>query len=140
MHIFFIPLCLSLHFSTYAIILLCKPNFPFFFLQSKTRVCLFSTLPFVSDWQLRSHSRYSCIPSFCCGVAMNQVCEMEMRSLSLSASLSFQTSKRGYASNVFLRSWSAAKSYKWSRERERERWRKRVSRMQRKERGRRTKR
>lgn len=38
------------------------------------------------------------------------------RSLSLSASLSFQTSKRGYASNVFLRSWSAAKSYKWSRE------------------------
>lgn len=53
---------------------------------------------------------------------------MEMRSLSLSlplvlsqpASLSLQTSKRGYASNVFLRSWSAAKSYKWSGERERE--------------------
>lgn len=51
---------------------------------------------------------------------------MEMRSLSLSLSrpltaclsLSLQTSKRGYASNVFLRSWSAAKSYKWSEERE----------------------
>lgn len=46
-------------------------------------------------------------------------------SRSLSASLSFQTSKRGYASNVFLRSWSTAKSYKWSREREIERKRKR---------------
>lgn len=57
-----------------------------------------------------------------------KLCEMEMRTLSLSVSLSFQTSKPGYASNVFLRSWSAAKSYKWSRER----WRERVSRMQRK--------
>lgn len=79
---------------------------------------------------------------------MNQVCEMEMRSLSLSlspslsASLSFQTSKRGYASNVFLRSWSAAKSYKWSREKERQGERgaeEEMSRMQRKKRGCRTK-
>ena len=33
-----------------------------------------------------AHSRYSCIPPFCCGVAANQVCEMEMRTLSLSHS------------------------------------------------------
>lgn len=49
--------------------------------------CLISpSFPFLSDWQLLSPSRYSCIPPLCCGVAVNQVCEMEMRTLSLSHS------------------------------------------------------
>lgn len=49
------------------------------------------------------------------------------------ASLSFQTSKRGYASDVFFRSWSAAKSYKWSRERKREKEKKRERQEERKQ-------
>lgn len=91
MHVFFAmpsfpPSCLRLHFFTQAVITLCEPNFPFS-LAIKDLCLPPPILSFVSDWRLRSHSRYSCILSFCCGVAVNQVCEMEMRSLSLSRAL-----------------------------------------------------
>lgn len=82
----FPPSCLRLHFFTQAVITLCEPNFPFS-LAIKDLCLPPPILSFVSDWRLRSHSRYSCILSFCCGVAVNQVCEMEMRSLSLSRAL-----------------------------------------------------
>lgn len=74
----FMCLCISVHTPpSYFVSLIF-----YFFLRTKICVC------FPPDWRLRSHSRYSCIPSFCCGVAVNQVCEMEMRTLSLSLTLS----------------------------------------------------
>lgn len=114
------PSSLDLHFFIDTIFAFCEPNF---FLWSKISVRLiFPSVLFPQiDGYAQPPNNSAFLPFFllwCC-------CESNLwngneDSLSLSASLSFQTSKRGYASNVFLRSWSAAKSYKWSREKERE--------------------
>lgn len=100
-----------------------KLIFPF--LCNLRSVPALSCHPSFSLWlvAMHTHTRYFYIPPF--AVLLQWIKSVKWKwgasrflSLSLSASLSFQTSKRGYASNVFLRSWSAAKSYKWSKERD----------------------
>lgn len=75
-------------------------------------MCL-SHLSSPSSFSLTGCYTQPVFPSFCCESSLwngNQDW----------VSPSFQTSERACASDVFLRSWSAAKPYKWSRERERE--------------------
>lgn len=103
-------------------------------------VCLpyLSMHPFLSD----SNSPYSRILPFCCGVAVNQVCEMEMRTLALSHSQSPPLSRHQNEAMppMFFSDLGVLPNLISGAERGRERCRKRVSRMQRKERRRRTKR